>query len=341
MKLLPVLILMLFVGVSAAGVVAYAGTRREAAPQDKKAPETQKSPESQKAAGKAPEKAPEKKAPPADPNALPELEGPKEMTAPAKTNDALVDGYGALISDLVLGRLRSSDRAAVEERAVKMLEAANLGTPDQQKTLAKDIALTLIDSASKYAPPEGARRVALDAPQLSAIGSMALNFAKNTRATVQSLTAAASQPASQPSGGPTHSGSMLTAALDFAAPAGYTKLSWKTIGGFLYKEGMTLPAEVQAFDKKKVAVGGYMMSLGEYGNIHKFLLVEAQWSCCFGEPPDINQVIVVSIPADKKGVELTSMGVMVVGTFDAKEVKEGRWVTSVYRLVADDVIELE
>lgn len=268
---------------------------------------------------------------PAPSDQLPEIAPPKKMLAPAATGDKLADAFGLLISDIVLGNLRMEEPKEMEERMRRMLDESEVGKKEDRDGLAKNLATEMIANVSRYAPPTGATRVELDPQVVGVIANMSANFAANVRSVASGATPATSL----------HDGSMLNPSVQFVAPEGYEKISWKTIGSFLYKEGMSLPPEVKALDGKKVAVGGYMMSLGEYGNIHKFLLVEAQWSCCFGEPPDINQVIVVRIPPEKKGIELTSLGVMVIGKFEAQEVKEGRWVTSVYRLVADDVIEIE
>ena len=68
-----------------------------------------------------------------------------------------------------------------------------------------------------------------------------------------------------------------------------------------------------------------------------FLLVESQWSCCFGEPTDVHQVVVVTIPDAEEGLELVTVPILVLGTLDAKEEMEDGWVTSVYRIKAEAV----
>jgi hypothetical protein len=261
---------------------------------------------------------------------LPALAPKPEVTGAPPTGDALGDGFAALLTDVMTGAISRTDKAVIEKRVREIYDAVSWGTPEGRQADAARTADGLIEQFTKFAPASGGR-TALSATQADAITAMATRIAKSMRGEAKD----------GPGGSGAHEGSILNAAVDIDPPDGYTKLSWRTIGGFLYKEGMKLPAEVVVHHKKKVAIGGYMMSMGEYGNIHKFLLVEAQWSCCFGEPPDINQVIIVKIPADRKGVELTSLPIMVTGTFDAEEEKEGRWVNSVYRILADDVIEVD
>lgn len=271
-------------------------------------------------------------APTTSASSVPDLTAVGTLTAPPEIGDSLVDGFAALLSELALRKISVGDKAAFQARIRKLLDGAQWGNPGERDKDAADIAEALTAQVEKSFPKDRPATDTLQPFQLAAITDMSKRIAGAMRG--QSV--ATSQP-----GAKSHLGAALNAAVDFEAPKGYHKISWQTIGSFLYKEGMTLPPEVVLLNKKKVAVGGYMMSLGEYGNIHKFLLVEAQWSCCFGEPPDINQVIVVKIPAERKGIELTSLPVMVVGTFDAAEEKDGRWVVSVYRLLADDVQEID
>ena len=113
------------------------------------------------------------------------------------------------------------------------------------------------------------------------------------------------------------------------------------LGGFEYKEGMELPKAVTDLDGKEVGIAGYMMSLGEFEDIHEFLLVESMWSCCFGIPPDVHQVLVVTIPDDQEGLELVTVPIVILGKLDVGEEVEDGWVTSVYRLTAETVEMVE
>jgi hypothetical protein len=117
-------------------------------------------------------------------------------------------------------------------------------------------------------------------------------------------------------------------------------VTWRTIGGFEYTEGMQLPEEVRKLNGAKVGMAGYMMTIEEVENIHEFLLVEAFWSCCFGTPPSVNQVLMVRVVGDK-GVEYTSSPVLILGTLEVGEEIEDGFVTSVYRLKATSVTPTE
>ena len=108
-------------------------------------------------------------------------------------------------------------------------------------------------------------------------------------------------------------------------------ISWPTLSGFEYEEGMELPATVTALDGKDVMAWGYLLHLEE----DQFLLVKSLWSCCFGRPPDLHEAIVVR--ADNSNDRFESRGVRVYGRFEAKEMTEDGYVTSLYRLDSEHV----
>lgn len=114
---------------------------------------------------------------------------------------------------------------------------------------------------------------------------------------------------------------------DEDAPEGeWEPAAWPILSNFEYEEGMDLPARVQAMDEKNVMAWGYLLYLED----DQFLLVQSLWSCCFGRPPDLHEAIVVR--ADPSIRRLEGRGVRVYGRFEAGEMREDGYVTSLYRL---------
>lgn len=114
---------------------------------------------------------------------------------------------------------------------------------------------------------------------------------------------------------------------DEDAPEGeWEPAAWPILSNFEYEEGMELPARVKAFDEKNVMAWGYLLYLED----DQFLLVQSLWSCCFGRPPDLHEAIVVR--ADPSIRRLEGRGVRVYGRFEAGEMREDGYVTSLYRL---------
>ena len=120
------------------------------------------------------------------------------------------------------------------------------------------------------------------------------------------------------------------------APDGVTIVRWETLGDFEYEEGMTLPPEVLALDGKRVAVSGFMDSMGELQSIREFVLSESVAGCCFGTPPGLNQLVLVTMKG-RKGVAYSDDAIVVIGTLRVGEVRDGDFVTSVFRLEATEV----
>lgn len=136
-----------------------------------------------------------------------------------------------------------------------------------------------------------------------------------------------------------HSGSLRTAR-QVAAPAGTVPLSWQVLGGFRYSKGMQLPQDVRELHGRDVSISGFMLMLDRETRITEFVLVEALWSCCFGTPPDVNQVIFVDAAA-LGGIDHSSDGVQVIGTLDVGErLDSDGTIMNVYRLRAKAVKRL-
>ena len=138
-----------------------------------------------------------------------------------------------------------------------------------------------------------------------------------------------------------HEGKVIAAAKTAKLPDGYTRLDWALLGDFEYMEGMTFPKRIRDLNGKKVGVAGYMMSLDKEGGAQEILLVESQWSCCFGSLPELNQILVVRIPKATQEVFYTAEPVVILGTFDAGEELEDGWVVSVYHIEATELQEPE
>jgi len=115
-------------------------------------------------------------------------------------------------------------------------------------------------------------------------------------------------------------------------PEGYDPVSWSQLSDFEWSEGIELPAAIQALDDQKVALRGVLMALD---TDTEFLLVQSLWSCCYGEPPEMNEAVVVTVP---EGVEVHSgVPIRVLGTLSAGEKREEGEVIGLYEMQADQI----
>jgi hypothetical protein len=232
-----------------------------------------------------------------------------------------------IITALVTGEATEKDKLDLERRLILIMEEERLGDSFTRSETARRSIETLLTQLKRFMPKNGLQRTRVD-PQMQAnIKQQAEQFALDIRRREPK------------SGGRQHTGTY--SAIEFDAPAGYERLRWDLLGGFEYVDHMKLPEAVTALDGKKVCIAGYMITLGEVEDIREFLIVESGWSCCFGVPPDVNQVIEVRIPKDKPGVEFTTTPIAVSGVLDVGEEVEDGFVISVYRIKADLVVDVE
>jgi hypothetical protein len=253
---------------------------------------------------------------------------------PDGSRDPVVDGLKSIIREMILKGLPRDQHERLSDRILVILEKASLGEDGRRRSESELMAKTLLDAQSEFRPKKPqAARTALAADEEQRVRVAAEALAKDLYLKLKPI-------------GPTrhgtgqHAGGALRAAPAVKVPPGYTALSWKTLGGFEYTEGMKLPDEVRALNGQKVAIAGYMMTIEEVENIHEFLLVEAFWSCCFGTPPTINQVVLIHIEG-ARGVEYTSSPVLILGTLEVGAKIEDGFETSVYRLNATSVTAVE
>jgi hypothetical protein len=235
---------------------------------------------------------------------------------------------------IVLGLLRE-EQPKLADRLVVIFVRAALGVDARRKIEAELLSKTLLDVQEEFRPKKGAApKSSLTTDEEQRVRIAAETLARDIYKKLQPFVA--------PTG--PHATGQHTAVLRSApvakVPPGYEAIAWKTLGGFEYTEGMQLPEEVRKLNGKKVGITGYMMTIEEVENIHEFLLVEAFWSCCFGTPPTVNQVLMIRIEA-QKGVEYTSSPVLLLGTLEVGEQIEDGFVTSLYRLKATSMTATE
>ncbi len=136
----------------------------------------------------------------------------------------------------------------------------------------------------------------------------------------------------------------------------YRVTDWEQLSGFDYAmlEPTTLlavddgkplpdledrfPTEVVELAGRRVLIEGYMIPY-EYDDrgIYSFTLVRDQAQCCFGASPQMNHWISVEMADDGRAEPADLDPIYVKGRFEVGEQVEDGYVTSVYRIVADEV----
>jgi len=92
-----------------------------------------------------------------------------------------------------------------------------------------------------------------------------------------------------------------------------------------------IPKYIQDLDGKEFIMRGFMMPDIDFEHIRSFHLVRSLFSCCFGAPPQINEILRVTL-ADKDGMDYTYNTIEVRGRLTVKfEVVDGL-VEDIFRL---------
>jgi hypothetical protein len=98
-----------------------------------------------------------------------------------------------------------------------------------------------------------------------------------------------------------------------------------------------IPAPIRAMNGKRIIIDGYMFPVDfEKGKVKNFLLSRAMFGCCYGDSPQITEVIKV-MRADGKTMPFEALarvtGILEVG----EEVDSEGYIDSIYRIKADSV----
>lgn len=114
-------------------------------------------------------------------------------------------------------------------------------------------------------------------------------------------------------------------------------LSFEEISSWTYEDGLKgMPAELDKLDGKKVLMTGFMLPIDVVENIKEFLLVESLWSCCYGQPPDINGVVRVILQGGKR-TDYEFDPIKLVGTFRIQPTIEDGFCVDVFQLEVERV----
>ncbi|MFT7517645.1 MAG: hypothetical protein ACI84O_001440 [Myxococcota bacterium] len=87
------------------------------------------------------------------------------------------------------------------------------------------------------------------------------------------------------------------------------------MGGWEFDELLEdpFPAYIRALDGKEIITRGFMMPDIDFEHIQKFHLVRSLYSCCFGAPPQLNEILRVEL-SDAGGMDYTYNTIEVRGT---------------------------
>lgn len=101
------------------------------------------------------------------------------------------------------------------------------------------------------------------------------------------------------------------------------------------KKRNQIPGWVRVYDQQRVALTGFMLPLVvENGLARKFIMMRDITTCCFGNVPNMNEYVIVTMKGT--GVKpLQDVPVVLTGVFKIAEIYEGGYLTSIFQMEGD------
>lgn len=93
-----------------------------------------------------------------------------------------------------------------------------------------------------------------------------------------------------------------------------------------------IPAWIRLYDQKRIALTGYMLPLQvQDGLTTKLIMMRDITTCCFGNVPNMNEFVIVTMKSG--GVKaIQDVPVVMTGVFRIAEKYEGGYLTSIFQL---------
>ncbi len=119
-----------------------------------------------------------------------------------------------------------------------------------------------------------------------------------------------------------------------------TPAPWELFRSYDYQKGLEgMPESIRDLHEKKVVMLGFLWAIYEPDDIRRFGLVGSHWSCCYGVPPGLSDVVMVELKEGEDGLSQTLNPIRVVGTLHIREEKQGGFTTAIYHMT-DAVVQV-
>lgn len=121
-------------------------------------------------------------------------------------------------------------------------------------------------------------------------------------------------------------------------PGQTVEMTIKDLGNFEYdqEKGGNIPTDVKGLSGSSVRIRGFMIPMDQADNITKFALVPDLFACCFGQPPQIQHMVVASCP-EGKAVSYSPDEILVEGKLNVEEKKDDGYIISIFEVSVTSV----
>jgi hypothetical protein len=120
---------------------------------------------------------------------------------------------------------------------------------------------------------------------------------------------------------------------DAPKPGETREMLIKELGNFDYDadKGGTIPDDVKGLNGAKLRLRGFMIPMDQAENVTQFALVPDLFACCFGQPPQVQHMVVANAPKGK-AVNYYPDELVVEGTLKVEEKKEDGFIVSLFEM---------
>ena len=114
-------------------------------------------------------------------------------------------------------------------------------------------------------------------------------------------------------------------------PGEVLEMGIKELGNFEYDQvnGGDIPADVKRLNGSKIRLTGFMVPSDQAENITEFALVPSLFSCCYGQPPQIQHTVMVNCPPGKE-VSYFPDPITIEGKLTVEEKKDDGYIVSIF-----------
>ncbi len=118
-------------------------------------------------------------------------------------------------------------------------------------------------------------------------------------------------------------------------------VTFDELSAWPYEEGLKgMPKKVKDLHGKKVLMSGFMLPIDDVRDIKEFLLVQSLWSCCYGQPPDINGIVRVVMPKGKT-TDYFFDPLKIIGTFKVEATSIDNYCVDIYQIEVESLEALK
>lgn len=146
---------------------------------------------------------------------------------------------------------------------------------------------------------------------------------------------------------------------DHTADGKFLKITFAALGGYKYElpdpeevrkspdptKPLTqqIPDPLMKLNGEQAVVVGFMVpfDIDRKGNVKSFALTQNQSFCCFGIPPAMNELVMVTMEEGKTAPFLNNIPLAVYGKLEVGEEIDDGYVLSLYRMTASEAIDVK